>query len=227
MSTITNLPVAGGSGSGGSGISINKLNEALANALAGVATDADIEILLSRLTDDRVSAIDTINTNVATINANMATINTNAANLNSRLTDARATAIDTINTNAARLTSTRAGYIDYLANSTYGLSAIKTAIGNIGGLSACIKSVQNGFSSFSWSYGAQGQGYAATKTTDITISNVNRSKAFVVATFPFAAYAQPINCHAALISDTTLRITVQTATSTGSGLVGWQVIEFY
>ena len=29
------------------------------------------------------------------------------------------------------MTSTRAGYLDYLANSTYGLSAIKTAINNV------------------------------------------------------------------------------------------------
>lgn len=40
--------------------------------------------------------------------------------------------IDTINTNASnlnsRLTSARASYLDYLANATYGLSAIKSAI---------------------------------------------------------------------------------------------------
>jgi hypothetical protein len=42
--------------------------------------------------------------------------------------------IDTIDTNTSnvnsRLTSTRAGYLDYLANSTYGLSAIKTFLNN-------------------------------------------------------------------------------------------------
>ena len=51
--------------------------------------------------------------NINTANTNINTINTNCSNLNTRLT------------------STRAGYLDYLANSTYGLNAIKTAISKI------------------------------------------------------------------------------------------------
>ncbi len=43
-------------------------------------------------------------------------------------TAARAVKIDNIDTNAARLTDTRAGYIDKLANGTYGLEVLKNKI---------------------------------------------------------------------------------------------------
>lgn len=43
-------------------------------------------------------------------------------------TAARAAKIDSIDTNAARLTDTRAGYIDKLANGTYGLEVLKNKI---------------------------------------------------------------------------------------------------
>lgn len=47
---------------------------------------------------------------------------------NATWTNTRAAAIDTINTNAARLTAARAGYLDYLANATYGLPAIQAYV---------------------------------------------------------------------------------------------------
>ena len=86
--------------------------------------------LNTRLTDTRASNLDTIanstnglaaiktavntaNTNINTINTTLATVNTNAANINTRLT------------------TTRAGYLDLLANTTYGLNAIKSAVNTI------------------------------------------------------------------------------------------------
>ena len=78
-------------------------------------------------TSARAEKIDTIATDSASAKADAASNKSTLSTLS--------TTIGTINTNAARLTSTRAGYIDRLANSTYGLSALKTAIDGIGGVS--------------------------------------------------------------------------------------------
>lgn len=73
-----------------------------------------------------------LNTGNTPLNTLISSVQNTVNTINTKFTDARATAIDTINTNVAnlnsRLTATRAGYLDYLANSTYGLSALKALI---------------------------------------------------------------------------------------------------
>ena len=60
--------------------------------------------------------LDTVDTNVSNIKTTVESNKTNISNLNSRLTD------------------TRAGYLDRLANSTYGLDKIKSAIDTVDGI---------------------------------------------------------------------------------------------
>ena len=93
--------------------------------------------------------VDTINSNVSANKTTLSTINTNCSNLNSRLTN------------------TRAGYLDYLANSTYGLNAIKTAINNLASNSGGLKSVTKTYSSL-----ASGS-YYNTGLTELQLVNLH------------------------------------------------------
>ena len=87
--------------------------------------------------NSNATKIDTVDGIVDTINSNISTVNTNVSSIKTTV-EANKSTLSTVSTNvsatktaAERLTSTRAGYLDYLANSTYGLSAIKTAISKI------------------------------------------------------------------------------------------------
>ena len=87
--------------------------------------------------------------------------------------------INTVDANVddlvSRLTSARAGYLDYLNNSTYGLSAIRTLVNSLktGGTVPVIKSIQRG------NVGYESAATSKTSRT-ITISSVNLSKSFVI-----------------------------------------------
>ena len=76
---------------------------------------------------EALNTIDTVADQVSVVDNNVNSIKSTV--------ESNANVLDTINTNTTnvntRLTSIRAGYLDYLANSTYGLSALKTAIGKI------------------------------------------------------------------------------------------------
>lgn len=79
------------------------------------------------------------------------------------------TVVDTnIDTILTRLTDTRAGYLDYLANSTYGLSALKSAIDNVN------SSVSSGSVVLrSKNYTASNNSYNSTSTKNITLGVTN------------------------------------------------------
>ena len=226
MSTITNLPVASGKGGGG-GISAEKLNETLGIALETAMVD--------------VARVDDVNNAVADL-AKSSELNSLAKTSDlSSLAD-KAT-LDTINTNASdlntRLTSTRAGYLDYLANSTYGLSALKTAISSSGGLTACVKNVQRGFIKYGTvtngkidNGGWTGSNPGTTQIQvydcyyDVTISAVsNINKCFVV------LYCKNTDdpCLPQLVNTTKLRIWAKYSNSSTAKLEGtvWEVVEFY
>ena len=151
------------------------------------------------------TTVETANSNISTIAGNVNTINTNCSNLNSRLT------------------STRAGYLDYLANSTYGLSAIKTAINNLASNSGGIKSIQHCSLSVSKVYDAS-----------YTISAVTLSKSFIVnrglkvtdmGSTSTTAYPRIFMYSLSLTDSTTVRYH-NPQISAFDGVVEFDVIEF-
>lgn len=167
-------------------------------------------------------------------------------------TDARATAIDTINTNAARITAARAGYLDYLANATYGLPAIQSyvdtlesvigATANTGGtvsagtVMAKLNAIMNKTNMItgcaiksiqrSSLYLKEGTNY-----TTYTINAVDMSKSIIVLTGmkysnSTGGHDSGSNAIVKFVDNKTLSAS-RGNDNTGSLDVGFQVVEFY
>lgn len=151
---------------GSSKITTKDLSEPVVEALNTIDTVADqVSVVDSNVNsikstvEGNSSKLDTIGTNVSDNKTTLAAVNTNCANLNSRITD------------------TRAGYLDYLANSTYGLSAIKTAINTVN------TNVSAGSSSLLKLY-RTGTATLETLTVDTSaFSSTTSSNSMTVATF--------------------------------------------
>lgn len=126
-----------------------------------------------------------------------------------------------------------------LNNSTYGLSALKSAMsGMTGGNVPVVKKVQSG----TVNYGTTTtrvttpklMSYAYTYYIDIAISSVNTSKAIVLidSINPYSSGVELGRFVPVLTSSTNLRIYVSgdsqpSATASTHGGFSWQVIEFY
>ena len=149
--------------------------------------------------------------------------------------------INTVDANVdallARLTTTRVGYLDYLANSTYGLNALLTAINAVKSVASTsvVKSVQRGKVSGKTpihgivEFKLRDDGYIYAGYHDITISPVDITKTVAFVSGYDLQYSGSYIFE--LINSTTLRVYVSSPSTadsfnTSSNSYSWQVIEF-
>ena len=127
-------------------------------------------------------------------------------------------------------TNTRAGYLDYLANATYGLPALYNLMSINGGIPGTVKSTQRGNLGKDTVLSTDRENN--TNYIDITISAVNINKAVVLVNASNGSKDdtdRPAN--ARLLNATTLRVYanyVSAGQDTGTMRnVNWQVVDFY
>lgn len=199
----------------------------LSDALKSTASEETLSLVLEKANSLITSVGGTSNT------GGTASAGSVFAKLNKVLTDytsQRAGKLDKLDTTVssrapsstalsnATWTNTRAGYLDYLANGTYGLSAIRTFLTTVKTTASQsgIKSVQRGTATF-----------VSGSPTTVTISSVNMSKAFVIANVS-STRTDFRSCDAGaggyLSSSTKL---VLSCNYGGTRYIPWQVVEFY
>lgn len=127
------------------------------------------KITTKDLSEPVVEALNTIDT----VADQITTVDTNVNSIKSTV-EGNSNKLDTINTNATnintRLTDTRAANLDLLSNSTYGLSALKTAIGKIPTSSSGGGSYAMG-NLIAWK---EGQNYTTTKPVFVCLGEYAR-----------------------------------------------------
>lgn len=135
---------------------------------------SDLTTLSGRFTSTRAGYIDAINTNAARLTSARTTkIDNIGATGDTGGSTSAGTVMGKLNALLTSWTSTRAGYVDRLANSTYGLQAIKNAIDSV------VTNVVNGNASF-----RDNRVFGFMFSSNHTATNLNNSSALLT-TFYF------------------------------------------
>ena len=147
------------------------------------------------------ASVQAVNTKVGTIKTSVDTINTNTATNNTA-------------SKTGTLSQKESYGISLLENSTYGLSALKTAL--TGGSVPVVKSVQRGYIT------------VGALTVTATISSVVTSKS-VIHFLGMSSSADSVKAlvRLDLTNSTTVTATVSLANSTYPSVVGFEVVEYY
>ncbi len=221
-------------------------NLGAANDTGGTSTTgtamAKMNKLLTDFTTTRAGYLDKLaNLGATGDTGGSATAGTMMAKLNKLLTDwtgTRAGYINTINTNAARLTSTRAGYIDKLANlgATGDTGGSATAGSMMAKLNAIlqkvitegvgVKSVQRGIL---WEIGTSSD---EEKSITVKLANINPAKTFIILngglSAGYSGASSAVRGYIESVSATNFVYKTGRASLTiSAGYISWQAVEFY